>query len=195
MEDLDKKLRNFSTQAKKLENYKDFYKNIKIEIKEESGGEVETNLSTSSEEILISVLVHFRNFYMDKSEFYFVKVAKEIIEQPEFGSYQDLTSRFLSVWNKLLDPNYRSFGGMTINVNKKALSVKRNLDLWMNEGYLHTDQYKPGSQKGLDAIKGKHILEQFSRFGLVDTVQRLCLIIINFNKRVIEKILIENARA
>jgi len=152
---------------------------------------VETKLSTGSEETLIAVLVHFRNFYMDKSEFQFVKVAKEILDQSNLVHYHDLTSRFLSGWSKFLDPNYKSFGGMAIRANKGALSIKMNLDIWMNEGYLHADQYKPGSQKGLDAIKGKPVLEQLSRFGLVDTVQRLCLHIIAFNKQVVEEILAE----
>ena len=189
MADLHEKLRNFSFQAQKLENYKDFYKNIKLEVRGEKGKEVKTALSVGSEETLVTVLVHFRNFYMKSGGFYFVKLAKDILEQQELKSYWDLTERFLAVWNKLLDPNYGSFGGLAISIDKNRLSIRRNLDLWMNEGYLHADQLKSGSLKGLDAIKGKHVLEQFSRLGLVDSLQKLCLLIINFNKQVVEKIL------
>src|SRR4030042_5944873 len=155
MEKLIEKCVAFSVQAKKFENHMHFFQNIKAEMKFEQNREAVISLSGVNEETLISVLVHFRNFYMKSSELYFVKIANLILTQAELCSYWNLTKDFLSVWNKLLDPDYDSFGGMLLNMNKDKLSVKKNLDIWMNEGYFHVDQYKSGSYKGLDAIKSQ----------------------------------------
>lgn len=187
--DLNKKLIAFCAQVKKFEQHMSFFQNIKAEMKFEQNRESIITVSGVNEESLISILVHFRNFYMKSSGLYFVSLAQEILKESTFQPYWKLTEDFLNVWNKLLDPTYDSFGGMLLKMGNDSLSVKKNLDLWMNEGYLHVDQYKPGSYKGLDAIKSQHVLEALSRIGMVDSLQRLCGLIIAFNAQVVENIL------
>ncbi|MFA4880786.1 MAG: hypothetical protein WC650_04165 [Candidatus Doudnabacteria bacterium] len=193
MKKLIEKLKAFSIQAKKFGKHMHFFQNIKAEIKFEQNRKAVVKLFGVNEETLIAVLVHFRNFYMKISALYFVAIVEAILKEAELSSYWKLAKDFLSAWNKLLDPNYDSFGGMLLNMDKNQLSVKRNLDLWMNEGYLHVDQYKPGSYKGLDAIKSQHVFEALSRIGMVDSLQKLCGLVIAFNAQVVEKILAERS--
>lgn len=192
MENLIKKLKAFSAQAKKFKQHMGFFQSIKAEMKFEQNREATIVIAGVNEESLISVLVYFRNFYMKSSKLYFVSVAEAILQESKLQPHWKLTQDFLSVWNQLLDPNYGSFGGMALSMGKNSLSVKRNLDLWMNEEYLHVDQYNPGSQRGLDAIKSHHIFGDFSKLGMVDSLQRLCSLIIAFDTQVIEKILDES---
>lgn len=191
MDKLFKKLNAFSRQAKKFEQHRSFFQNIHTELKFEQGLGLSTMIHGVNEENLISILVHFRNFYMKKNKLYFVSIANEIINEPQFQDYSSLTKDFLSAWNTILDPYYDSFGGMIMRLEKNSVSIKKNLDLWMNEEYLHVDQYKGGSRKGLDAIKSHPAFEALSKFGMVDTLQRLCGLIIAFNVQIIQKILVE----
>lgn len=189
MDSLKQKLSAFATQTKKFEQHMGFFQNIKAEMKFELNRESVITVSGINEESLISVLVHFRNFYMKSSELYFVSIAEAILAEPHCKIHWQLAQDFLNVWNKLLDPEYDSFGGMLLKMGNNSLSVKKNLDLWMNENYLHVDQYKPGSHRGLDAIKSQQVLEALSRVGMVDSLQKLCGLIIAFNAQVVEKIL------
>lgn len=182
-------LKTFSIQAKKFEQHMGFFQNVKAEMKFEQNREAIINVFGVNEESLISVLVHFRNFYMKSSKLYFISISEAILQDSQLKTYWKITDDFLTVWKKMLDPNFDSFGGMLLKVGNNNLSLKRNLDLWMNEGYLHVDQYKPGSYKGLDAIKSQQAFEALSRIGMVDSLQRLCGLIIAFNKQVIDKIL------
>lgn len=191
MQVLLENLKAFSVQAKKFEQHMGFFQNIKAEMKFEQNRESVITVSGINEESLISVLVHFRNFYMKSSGLYFVSIANAILQESELPNHRKLTQDFLSAWNTLLAPNYDSFGGMLLKMENNSLSVKKNLDLWMNEEYLHVDQYKPSSYKGLDAIKSQHVLEALSRIGMVDSLQKLCGLIIAFNAQVIEKIIHE----
>lgn len=182
-------LRAFSVQAKKFESHMHFSQSIKAEMRFEQNREAIVVVTGINEESLISVLVHFRNFYMKTGRLYFPKVVNAILKQSTLESHWKLAGKFLSVWNKLLDQNYDTFGGMLLNMDKNKLSLKKNLDIWMNEEYFHVDQYKSGSYKGLDAIKSQHVFEALSRIGMVDSLQRLSGLIIAFNAQVVEKIL------
>lgn len=189
MEEWLNTLRAFSVQAKKFDQHMNFFQNIKAEMNFRTNHEANVTISGVNEESLISVLVRFRNFYMKKNKLYFVRILEGILNNPTHKKHWQLTKDFLSVWNKLLDPHYDSFGGMFLKISNDSLSVKRNLDLWMNEEYLHVDQYKAGSYRGLDAIKSQHVFESLSKISFVDTLQRLCALIIAFNAQVVDKIL------
>ena len=183
----------FSSQANKIQEHMDFFQSIKADMNFEANKEAEITLDGVKEEPLIAVMVHFRNFYMKTSNLYFPNVVQMILNTKEYMESHELAQNFLDVWNQLLSPQNYTIGGMQIKLGENnPLSGKKNLDVWMNEGYLHVDQYKHGSRKGLDAIKSQPIFEGLSKISMVDLLQRLSGLVVAFDAQVVDKILSKN---
>ncbi|MDP2684477.1 MAG: hypothetical protein Q8P20_05475 [bacterium] len=182
----------FSAQARKFQNHEQFFQNLTVGL--EINGEIKqgkTTFTGMGEESFISVLVHFRPFYMKDSELNFKKVAEHILQNQSYVEYHPCVNDFLRIWDKLLDSKRKNVGGMSITIGNNPISVKKNFDIWINEAYLHAEQYKPESGKGLDQIKSHPIFENFSKFNMIDLLQRLTTLIIAFNIQVVGKLLLE----
>ena len=189
MQELLSKLQMFSGQAKRFKEHEQFFKNLSFKVNYIAGQDTVTTLSGINEETFISVLVHFRNFYMSSSKIYFSEIAEAILKEADLKDYWEKTREFLSAWETLLDPDFKALGGLSLQMNEDKLSAKKNFDIWLNENYFHIDQQNPGSKKGLDGIKSQHVFENVSRFSMVDLLQRLCGLIMAFDIQVVEKIL------
>ncbi len=184
-------LTRFNIQAEKFQKHAAFFRNLKVEIKANDQTQGAITLFGVSEESLISVIVHFRPFYMKDSEINYITVAEQILGEQTYRGYHDKTSKFLSTWKGLIDPNRDNVGGISLTIGDNQLNVKKNFDIWINEAYLHPEKYKPGSNKGLDSIKSHPMIEGLSKFTMVDLLQRLTALIIGFNVQVVTKILSE----
>lgn len=188
----NKALEYFSLQVKKFDSHTQFFQNVKVGIEvNDDTKEGKTTFSGMDEESLISVLVHFRPFYMKDSDLNFVKIANHILQDQSLVEYHPRTKDFLRVWGQLLNPDRKNIGGMSIAINDTTVNTKKNFDIWINEAYLHAEQYKPGSGKGLDQIKSHPVFENISRFSMIDLLQRLTILVISLNTQIVEKILKE----
>lgn len=180
---------NFSRQCEKISGYPELFSPTCVEMKYIANGQqASTQLSGVDEKTLIAILMHFRVLNMKKSGTYFPTIAKTILDDSNLTEFHKLTRDFLDVWNRLLAPSNDTLGGLRLSVNDSSLSAKKILDLWMNEGYFHAEQYEKGSNKGLDAINSQPFFSDLSKLKLIDLLQHLATVAISFKKQVVEKL-------
>lgn len=182
-------LKKFSMQCEKINGYPEFFSPIGVEMQYEANQQQgSSTFSGIDEKTLVTVLVHFRNLYMKSSEMHFPKIVQVVLNNPDLVEFHKLSREFLDAWNRLLDPNGDNLGGLRLSVNNSSLGAKRNLDTWMNEAFLHADQYNQGSNKGLDVVNSQPLFSDLSRLQFIDLLQRLAALVLSFDRQVIQKL-------
>jgi len=177
----------FRYQVEKLKLFESSFRKLSMSLSlDESGQNI--SLEGISEADLPSVLMYFRTFYMESSDLSFPNIAKSLIESP-LNLDHDLILKFLETWNKLVDKQRISSNGLTLNMNGSNLTARKNFDIWLNEGFFHSENYRPKTGKGLDGIKSHKMFEGVSEFAMQSLLSDLCILLLCFDAQVVENII------
>ncbi len=182
---IKKRLINFHRQAKKLENRckKDsfFNNNLKIKYKKEDGVRIKTE--RINEEDMESILIRFRPFYTTKKDEIRFPDICDLLASKNLGDETEITE-YKKAWNLAFESD-----GFSIKIDNNRKNMKDIFSYWLNEEYFHPENYKPFDNRGLSELVKNPIIKQISLMKFVGILQRLCFVVINFNKNIVEEIL------
>ncbi|MDD4938127.1 MAG: hypothetical protein PHX34_03925 [Candidatus Shapirobacteria bacterium] len=194
---MDENILNF--EENKIKKLKLFHKRI-LQLKENDGFLINTrvNLKSSKEngstaeyvgpdkKTVKAFLVDFRPFVLNDEPVNFDHISNIIIKSISSGSIKEETLKTKKVWNEILDRKDNSpTRGMSLQIDGKTLLSNKNLDLWLNANFFHTDEKK---QELLTYINNNP-LGQISYFLFISLVQDLTQLLFWFDNNVIKPIL------
>jgi hypothetical protein len=194
---MDENILNF--EENKIKKLKLFHKRI-LQLKENDGFLINTrvNLKSSKEngstaeyvgpdkKTVKAFLVDFRPFVLNDEPVNFDHISNIIIKSISSGSIKEETLKTKKVWNEILDRKDNSpTRGMSLQIDGKTLLSNKNLDLWLNANFFHTDEKK---QELLTYINNNQ-LGQISYFLFISLVQDLTQLLFWFDNNVIKPIL------
>lgn len=194
---MDENILNF--EENKIKILKLFHKRI-LQLKENDGFLINTrvNLKYSKEngsmaeyvgpdkKTVKAFLVDFRPFVLNDEPVNFDHISNIIIKSISSGSIKEETLKTKKVWNEILDRKENSpTRGMSLQIDGKTLLSNKNLDLWLNANFFHTDEKK---QELLTYINNNP-LGQISYFLFISLVQDLTQLLFWFDNNVIKPIL------
>jgi hypothetical protein len=181
-------IHRFDLQVDKICEHKDFFKSISFDLNIDArfGGKATKRVMNDKD--LLPVLVAFRGIYM-KNDLNFKNVIESIMREESLRSYWKSAEEWNIAWDRAWDPNHNT--RLVIGVDHQNFDTKKIFDIWLNEGYMHPEKFRPGSGKGLDALKINAIIEGNSHFIWISFLQHVALLVVQFNYNVVKKILKE----
>lgn len=178
----------FNEQVKKLENEKNFLRNLKCRTSstQDNGMKVETDFPDGK--TVKSFLLDFRPFILNNEEIYFLKICKKLLDKSD-DINPTLRNKIVDARNTWLEllRGYHT-GGMALNFNNKELTASKIIDLWLNGHFFHPTDSRKEKYKELNEMKISPFWE-YAYMSFLDLIQRLSLLIIWLNKNVIKVLL------
>ncbi len=166
--------------------HRDFFGNIKLNLKINKDNPSKISAKLPNNQTIKAFLVDLRPFLLQKEYLYFPSMCNDIIKNIRDNKLIGDTEKAKKAWNKFC--NGYSVGGIVMKINKKKITVRENIDLWLNGKFMHPTDKKKAKHKKLREID-KPPFGLMDYFLFVDILRRLAISIFWLDENVIIKIL------